>query len=275
MRSGDRWSLEDLGSRNGSRVNGERVERKTLGDGDVIECGGTFLVLRRTDGFTPDRSPLGQRLEALRTLSPALEHELNVLRKVARSPIPVLLLGESGTGKEGLANAVHALSGRDGPLVAVNCGAIPATLIESELFGSRRGAFSGAEARTGLLRSADRGTLSLDEVAELPLPSQAALLRALQEKEIMPLGATRAIPIDVRVVAATNRPVGELVAEDRLRRDLYARLSGYELHLPPLRERLEDLGLLAAGLIARHDRSGAPRTMSRAAASALFVYHWP
>jgi transcriptional regulator with PAS, ATPase and Fis domain len=275
MRAGDRWAIEDEGSRNGSRVNGERVERKVLSDGDVVECGGTFLVLRRSEGLEPCAAPVAQRPEALRTLSPAFDQELNVLRKVARSPIPILILGDSGTGKEGVANAVHALSGRNGPFVAVNCGAIPATLIESELFGSKRGAFSGAEDRVGLVRSADGGTLFLDEVAELPLSSQAALLRVLQEKEIVPLGGTRAIPVDVRVVAATNRPVAELVEDERLRPDLYARLSGYELRLPPLRERREDLGLLIAALVARHDPSGAPRTLSRAAAEALFSHDWP
>ena len=254
LRTSDRWSIEDEGSRNGSRVNGERIEHRTLSDGDVVECGGTYLVLRRGDGATPKPEPMAQRPEALRTLSPALDHEFDVLRKVARSPIPVLVLGESGTGKEGMANVVHALSGRDGPLLALNCGAIPATLVESELFGSRRGAFSGAEDRLGLIRSAERGTLFLDEVAELPVPSQSALLRVLQEKQLLPLGANRAIPVDVRVVAATNRPVAELVQEGKLRHDLYARLRGYELRLPPLRERLEDLGLLVAALMARHDR---------------------
>ncbi len=275
VRTGDRWSFEDEGSRNGSRVNGERVERTTLGDGDVLECGGTYLVLRRSDGSSGKLEPLGQRPEALRTLSPTLDHEFVVLRKVARSPIPVLVLGESGTGKEGMANVIHALSGRDGPMVAVNCGAIPATLVESELFGSRRGAFSGAEDRPGLIRSAERGTLFLDEVAELPLSSQSALLRVLQEKELLPLGANRTIPVDVRVVAATNRPVTELVQEGKLRHDLYARLRGYELRLPPLRERREDLGLLIAALLARHSGASAARTLSRAAAWALFAYPWP
>jgi len=275
LRAGDRWSIEDQGSRNGSRVNGERVERKTLGDGDVLECGGTYLVVRRAAASLPRPEPLAQCPEALRTLSPALAHEIDVLRKVARSPIGVLVLGESGTGKEGMARIVHALSGREGPLVAVNCGAIPATLVESELFGSRRGAFSGAEDRPGLVRGAERGTLFLDEVAELPLSSQSALLRVLQEKELLPLGASRTIPLNVRVVAATNRPVADLVLEGKLRHDLYARLRGYELRLPPLRERREDLGLLVSALLARHDESGVPRTLSRAAAWALFAYDWP
>ena len=275
VRAGDGWSIVDEGSRNGTRKNGLRVTRDSLGDGDIVECGGTFLVMRRGGEAKPPPEAMAGRPEALRTLSPTLDRELEVLRKVARSGVPVLLLGQTGTGKEGTARAIHELSGREGPMVAVNCGAIPAPLIESELFGSRRGAFSGAEDRSGLVRSADLGTLFLDEVAELPLASQAALLRVLQEKELLPLGARRPINVDVRVVAATNRQVTELVEEGKLRRDLYARLSGYELHLPPLCERLEDLGLLIPTLIARHDTSGVPRTLSRTAAWALFAHRWP
>jgi DNA-binding NtrC family response regulator len=273
--SANRWSIKDEGSRNGTRVNGERLDRVTLNDGDVIECGGTYLVLRRADATTANPEPLADRPEALRTLSPALDHELGMLRKVALSPVPILLLGESGTGKEGMAAVIHALSGRPGRFLALNCGAIPATLIESELFGSRRGAFSGAEDRVGLVAGADTGTLFLDEVAELPLPSQAALLRVLQEKELLPLGAVRPIAVDVRVVAATNQPVDQNEHESKLRRDLYARLCGYQLRLPRLRDRREDLGLIVAALIARHDKSGAPRTLSRAAAWALFAHAWP
>jgi transcriptional regulator of acetoin/glycerol metabolism len=275
VRIGDCWWIEDECSRNGTRKNGLRVTREALGDADIIECGGTFLVMRRGDEAKGQAEALGDRPEALRTLSPTLDHELEVLRKVAQSRVPVLVLGQTGTGKEGTARVIHELSGRQGPLVAVNCGAIPATLIESELFGSRRGAFSGAEDRPGLVRGADGGTLFLDEVAELPPGSQAALLRVLQEKELLPLGARRAISVDVRVVAATNRQVADLVEEGTLRRDLYARLSGYELHLPPLCERLEDLGLLISTLVARHDTTGGPRTLSRTAAWALFAYPWP
>ena len=275
VKAGERWVVEDCASRNGVWVNAERVERKGLRDGAVVECGGTFFVLRRTEGVIADEGPLAARAEALRTMSPKLAEELVIARKIARSSLPVVVLGESGTGKEGTARAIHALSGREGPFVAVNCGAIPPTLIESELFGSRRGAFSGAEDRAGVLRSADRGTLFLDEFAELPLESQAALLRALQEKEVVALGSTRPISVDVRIVAATNRPIGALVDEGKLRRDFVARLSGYELNLPALRDRREDLGVLVATLIARHDRSGRPRTLSGSAARRLFAYEWP
>ncbi|HET9626738.1 MAG TPA: sigma 54-interacting transcriptional regulator, partial [Kofleriaceae bacterium] len=214
-------------------------------------------------------------LDDLATLSPAFARELAVLRKVARSRVPVLVLGESGTGKEVVASAVHALSGRRGPLVPVNCGAIPAALVESELFGSRRGAFSGAEDRTGFVRAAEHGTLLLDEVGELPLASQAALLRFLQEGEVAPLGADRRFVVDARVVAATNQALEDLVARGQFRRDLYARLCGYVIHLPPLRARLEDLGLLVARLLARLAPGAAAPRLSRAAARALVHHRWP
>ena len=275
VRTDDRWWIEDQGSRNGCRLAGEPVTRARVCDGDVFECGGTYLVLRRGEPAAK-REPLPDRPEPLRTLSPALERELEVVRKVAHSPLPVLVLGESGTGKEGMASVLHSLSGRAGPFVALNCGAIPSTLVESVLFGSRRGAYSGAQERHGLVRTAEGGTLFLDEVGELPLSSQAALLRMVEDKMIRQLGAAGSISVDVRIVAATNRPVREFVEEGRLRRDLYARLRGYELRLPPLRERREDLGHLVATLLARHDcRSLAPRTLSRDAASALFTYAWP
>jgi DNA-binding NtrC family response regulator len=273
-REGDGWVVEDAGSKNGTRVNGERVERAALSDGDILEVGGTFLVLRRAPAPPSAHAGPG-RAGGMTTMSPAFEAELAVLAKVAHSRVPVLVRGESGTGKEVIASAVHALSGRRGPLQPVNCGAIPAGLLEGELFGSRRGAFSGAEDRAGLVRSAEHGTLFLDEVVELPASSQAALLRFLQDGEITPLGADKRIIVDVRVVAATNQPIEALVAQGRFRRDLYARLCGYVLHLPPLLARMEDLGVLVASLLARLEPDGVARRMSRAAARALFRHRWP
>src|SRR5262249_3253248 len=151
------------------------------------------------------------RLGALRTLSPALQRELAIVPKLARSKLPMLIRGESGTGKEVAAHTIHELSGRRGAMIAVNCGAIPASLIESELVGSRRGAFSGAEDREGIVRGAEHGTLFLDEVAELPLPSQVALLRLLQSGEVLSLGANKVATVDVRVIAATHQPMEMLV----------------------------------------------------------------
>ena len=274
-RDGEGWVAEDAGSKNGMRVNGVPVQRAELADGDVVECGGTFMVLRHTDTPVRDLELTGERTAAPRTLAPALERELGVLPKIAKSRVAVLVRGDSGTGKEVIASALHALSGRSGPFVAVNCGAIPQNLMESELFGTRRGAFTGAADRPGLVRSADHGTLFLDEVAELPPSSQASLLRVLQEGEIMPLGSDKRTPVDVRILAATNRPLEDLIAEGDFRRDLFARLRGYELRLPPLRGRIEDLGLLVAALLGRLDPDGPPRRLARTAARALFLHPWP
>ncbi len=275
VRAGEQWLIEDGGSRNGTRLNTFAVTRKPVGNGDVVECGGTFFLIRRSVPPPSQSQPNGEKPAAMRTVNPALDLELSVMRKLARTPIPVLIMGESGTGKEGIASAIHTLSGRNGAFIAVNCGAIPVTLIESELFGTTRGAYSGAVDRLGMFRTADGGTLLLDEIGELPASSQAALLRVLQEREIVPLGSNRSVRVDVRVIAATNRPLEQLMAEGKFRADLYARLSAYELRMPPLRERREDLGILVADLVARHDRSGAARTISREAARALFAYDWP
>jgi transcriptional regulator with GAF, ATPase, and Fis domain len=196
---------------------------------------------------------------------------------VAHSQIPVLLLGETGTGKELIARAVHELSGRTGPFLAINCGALPETLVESELFGYRKGAFSGAsEDRPGLVRSSDKGTLLLDEIGSLPLPAQAALLRVLQEEEVVPVGATRPLRVDLRVVAATHEDLNMLASQERFRADLLARLSGFTLDLPPVRERREDVGLLLTSLLRKLAGTAADRvTFTPAAARALLLYRWP
>jgi len=280
-----RWILYDAGSKNGTVVNGAAVDRAVLRDGDLIELGHTLFWFRERVPLALDDAvdlhvtldELCERPPGLVTLAPVYARALGELERVARSLLPIVLFGESGTGKELLARAIHALSGRGGDLVAVNCGAVPDTLIESELFGHRRGAFSGAsEDRPGLVRSANRGTLFLDEIGDLPMASQAALLRVLQEREVMPVGANRPIEVDIRVVAATHRDLGAMVDRGEFRQDLYARLAGYSVLLPPLRQRGEDLGLLVGALLARHAgaRTGLP-AIDATAARALFLYSWP
>ena len=272
-----RWAIEDLGSRNGTFVNGARVRELMLADGDVIELGHSFLVFRLAP---PDAGPEDLTATAfddgppgLTTLSPSLARKFEQLRRVASSLQSVVIGGETGTGKEMVARSVHALSGRTGDFVAVNCGALPEALAEAELFGHRRGAFSGAVAeRTGYVRAADGGTLFLDEIADLRLPSQAALLRVLQERQVVPLGAERPIAVDVRVCAATHEALAECVAAGRFRADLLARLRGFELELPPLRERPEDLGLIVRALLRRR---GEAATFKAAAVRQLFTYTWP
>ncbi|MGH7269556.1 MAG: sigma 54-interacting transcriptional regulator [Polyangiaceae bacterium] len=258
VREGAPFAIEDHGSRNGTRVNGRTVAgRVPLVDGDIVDAGHTIFLYRAAVA-TPLGAPADfdstviEPTVALATLDASLARSAVQLSRVAASKVPILILGETGTGKELMARAVHRLSGRKGALVAVNCGALPATLIEAQLFGHVRGAFSGATGdAVGLLRSADGGTLFLDEIGDLPAPSQAALLRALQEGEIVPVGGVRAIHVDLRVVAATHRPLDAVVARGEFRSDLYARIAGLTFHLPPLRDRREDIGVILATISER------------------------
>jgi transcriptional regulator of acetoin/glycerol metabolism len=257
-RHAGQWSFTDRGSSNGSKINGRDVRTATLEDGDVLELGHTFFRFRAqmptpvdAPGDVDARSLVGIP-RALGTLLPWLARDFTTLARIARSEVSVLLRGETGTGKEVLARAVHAESGRKGPFVAVNCGAIPSTLVESLLFGHRRGAFSGAaQDELGLVRTAEGGTLFLDEVGDLSPAAQVALLRVLQEREVLPVGATRPIATDVRILAATHRPVESLSAQDAFRPDLLARLSGFTFGVPPLRSRIDDLGVLVATLLSK------------------------
>jgi two-component system response regulator FlrC len=183
--------------------------------------------------------------------SVAMREALSAVEDVAGASTTVLLLGESGTGKEVLARYIHALSPRAaGPWVAVNCAALPGELLESELFGHERGAFTGAsERRIGKIELADRGTLLLDEISEMPLPLQAKLLRVLQEREVDRVGGGRPVAVDARVIATSNRDLGEMVARREFRADLYYRLCVFPIELPPLRERREDIPALATHLV--------------------------
>jgi DNA-binding NtrC family response regulator len=211
------------------------------------------------------------------TLSPAFAATLQRVVAFARSRVPVLVRGESGTGKELIASAIHELSGRPGPFVPVNCGAIAPHLIESELFGHRKGAFTGAiEDRAGLVRSSDRGTLLLDEIGDLPPPAQATLLRVLQESEVMPVGGTRPVKVDLRVVAATHRDLAGLAARELFRSDLLARLDGATISLPRLRDRREDFGVIASALIEKSAGDAASSvTFSADAARLMLLHDWP
>jgi transcriptional regulator with PAS, ATPase and Fis domain len=201
------------------------------------------------------------------------------VQRAAATDATVLIEGESGTGKELFARAVHALSGRStGPFIAINCAAIPETLLEAELFGYERGAFTGATQRKpGKFELANRGTMFLDEIGELPMSLQGKILRALQEKTFDRLGGTASVKVDVRLVAATNRQLKQAVAARRFREDLYFRLSVFPITVPPLRERPEDIPLIARHFIETQCRElgRKPLTLAPATLQALQTYSWP
>lgn len=276
------WELVDCGSRNGSWLSGARVESALLADRTLFELGHTFFSVRSL--LTPARTLGdldGTQLQpidpAFATLVPELSESYADLARIARSRVSVLLLGETGAGKEWLARAVHAVSGRSGEFVGVNCAALPASLLEAQLFGHVKGAFSGADKnQLGLVRAAHEGTLFLDEIADLPLPSQAALLRVLQEREVTPIGSTRAIPVDLRVVAATHAAIERRVEQGSFRADLFARLDGFRFTAPALRERREDFGLLVARVLSDPAlRELGPLRLHPELSRLLLEYDWP
>ncbi len=207
--------------------------------------------------------------------SPAIVEIVNLIKKFAPTNFPVLITGESGTGKELVARMLHRFSGRKGRLVAVNCAAIPSELLEAELFGYQKGAFTGAnQPKKGLFEAAEGGTLFLDEIAEMLPELQAKLLRAIQEKEIKPLGSTRPVRIDVRILAATNQDLEKAVKEGRFREDLYYRINVLHIHVPPLREHPEDIPLLVAHFIRKYG-GGKIKGIEKKALVRLINYSWP
>ncbi|MDI1254311.1 sigma-54 dependent transcriptional regulator [Thermomonas sp.] len=229
-----------------------------------------------THGTRPPPDGPGARLLGK---SPAMDELRDTMSKVARSQAPVYIGGESGVGKELVARTIHDEGARTaGPFVPVNCGAIPTELMESEFFGHKKGSFTGAHAdKPGLFQAAQGGTLFLDEVAELPLSMQVKLLRAIQEKSIRPVGANTEISVDVRILSATHKKLGMLVDEGRFRHDLYYRINVIELRVPPLRERREDLPLLANAILARlatAQQRPVP-TLHTDASEALSRYNFP
>jgi DNA-binding NtrC family response regulator len=273
--------LEDAGARNGCRVNGQIVDRALITEADSFELGHT--IFRVANVATPagvardiDTGSGGAR-RGMATLVPKFAALLERVAIVAKSKVPIVLLGETGTGKEVLAHAIHELSGRPGEFVAVNCGAIPATLVETQFFGHVKGAFSGAvSSEPGYFRAASGGTLFLDEIGDLPPAGQPTLLRALQEREVVAVGATRPTPVDVRIITATHRSLQKMAQSGEFRRDLIARVAGLRVSLPPLRERREDLGVLIAAVL--EDVAGPQAgsvVLTRDAGLRLVGHDWP
>ncbi len=279
LREGKSWLAMDDGSMNGTFVNGRRLasgERFALGDEALIDLGGTFYLFRnRALGL-----PAGERSQAtgvaeLRepsTLHPEWAAEMEKLRQLATTRHEVLVQGESGSGKEVLARWIHERSRRRGRMVSLNCAALAESLVEDELFGHVRGAFSDAQtSRAGLFRAAHEGTLFLDEIGDMPLPTQAKLLRVLEDRKVRPVGSEQDVEVDVRIIAATHRDLEKLVAGGQFRHDLLARLGPIQFRVPPLRERREDLGLLIRSIL----REAEPVRFELNALRLLLLHPWP
>jgi transcriptional regulator of acetoin/glycerol metabolism len=277
-REGPLWIIRDLDSRNGTFVNGERVQSAPLARGDLVRLGDALAVVvtvAATTDLADAAAPVFASFAPGLYGGPALRPVLDLARQAAPSLLPVIVEGETGTGKEGLARALHAWSGRAGAFVAVNCGAIPEALAEGELFGYRRGAFTGADrAHLGYFRAAEGGTLLLDEIVELPPSLQTKLLRVLEQRELVPLGESAPVALDVRIVVAAQEPLAQAVKERRFRADLFARLDGLTLRLPPLRDRREEIAFLVTRLLAQHAGGEAPAIEARAV-ERLCLYDWP
>lgn len=308
---GDRVTIEDLASRNGTVVNGARTRHAELEAGDTIRLGSAVLTLdtasaedtrlaielglrahtegdsamRETPWLAPDETPAAPPPSRIVHLpdgwlpgtSPAMRDLLAQIRAIAHAELPVLVRGETGVGKEGIAEALHRSSRRaHGPFVAINCAAIPDALLEAELFGVGAGVATGVTARPGRFAEADTGTLLLDEIGDMPGTLQAKLLRVLQEGVVEPLGRRRQA-LDVRVIAATHTDLEASMAAGGFRRDLYYRLAGVTLQVPPLRARREDIPELVRHFLRRAvDRHGNDvRGVTRGALARLVDHPWP
>jgi DNA-binding NtrC family response regulator len=263
--------IEDLGSRNGVLLGNRRVEAAALAHGDLFVLGRTAWVLHARpfarELVAASLRPFGPT----RSVSPGLLAAVVVLERCAASELTILLQGDTGTGKEVLAREAHRRSGRSGPFIGLNCAALPEALLEGQLFGHRRGAFTGAvEAAPGLVLASSGGTLFLDEIADMPPAAQAKLLRVLEERAVVALGETAPRKVDLRVIAAGQRDLRAEVEQGRFRRDLFARLAQVVVTLPPLRERRGDLGLLAA-----HACAELGTTLALSAARVVMEHAWP
>jgi transcriptional regulator of acetoin/glycerol metabolism len=271
--------IRDLNSTNGIFVDGKQTTSAPIEEGSVVRIGDWVGVVLRTGSMAPDAAegPIFREILPGYFGGPKTLAAVEPLRSVAQSDLPVVVVGETGTGKEGVARAAHEWSKRSGPFVAVNCAALPEALAEGELFGYRKGAFTGADrANAGYFQAAHKGTLFLDEVADLLPAIQPKLLRALEQREVTPLGEARAVPIDVRVVVATQTPLEDSVREKRFRADLYARLNGLHVRLPPLRARIEEVpNLFARLLTARAPREQTAPQMDAGFVERLCCYDWP
>jgi DNA-binding NtrC family response regulator len=276
LRLGPPLTVEDLGSKNGIKLLRRQIAPNVptpLSIGEAFRIGKISFIVIRSSRARQSSSQHG--FEALVVSDPTVARATPLVRDIAQAGINALILGETGVGKEVLAETLHALSRRKGAFVRINCAAIPPALLESELFGHDKGAFTGAaQARAGLLEAAQGGTVLLDEVGDLPSDAQAKLLRAIETREVTRVGGVRPIPLDVRFIAATNRDLAQEVAAGRFRSDLYFRLDGVTLRIPPLRERRDQIASLAAQFLEAKPSKKLPQ-LSPSVVEHLRAYDWP
>ncbi|HEY0251634.1 MAG TPA: sigma 54-interacting transcriptional regulator, partial [Kofleriaceae bacterium] len=271
-------AIADLGSTNGTYVGAVRIDRATVPAGTLVRLGGTTIKLEDAGRRTVKLDGRTHELSGMLARAPQMVKLFADIQRVAQTPTSVLIFGESGTGKERVAEALHAHSPRaKGPLVTIDCGALASSLLASELFGHERGAFTGADrVHVGAFERASGGTIFLDELGELPQADQVALLGVLERKRIRRVGGTQELPVDVRVVAATNRDLRAEVNNGRFRHDLYHRLAVVVMRLPPLRERREDVALLIEHFAREYGAAGPIETVFDADTLARWMRHpWP
>lgn len=283
VQENDAYVVIDLDSTNGTHINDVRIREAYLSASQVITVGGTEIQFSSIDEHVPVEPSKAERLGDIVGRSLAMREIFDILEKIAPTSATVVIEGETGTGKEVVAHTIHQMSPRkDQPFIVFDCGAVPESLIESELFGHEKGSFTGAiMTRKGLFEMAEGGTIFLDELGELALDLQPKLLRVLEQREVRRVGSNKPIPIDVRVIAATNRSLEEAVRDGQFREDLFYRLSVVRLFLPALRERAEDIPLLTNHFLetmsCNYDAQGKRllRGVTPEALKALSAYRWP
>src|SRR4051812_29527549 len=271
--AGRRYKLTDFQSTNGTFVDGVAIGEAYVRGGEIVRCGATAMRLEQ--GEAPPSHPLPSAARFGRTLgaSVAMRRLYPLCERLAKARVPVIIEGETGTGKEVLAESLHEMSGSTGPFVVFDCTTVSAALVEAELFGHERGAFTGAvTSRAGVFEEADGGTLLIDEIGDLDLPLQAKLLRAIDRGEVKRVGGQRSIKVQVRILSATRRDLDKEVAAGRFRDDLFHRLAVARIELPPLRERIGDVPLLARRFA---QEMGEPEALSKEVLARFDDYSWP